>query len=217
MEETTMAGHTLLVSYLPNGERSNTKRLVDAFLAGAHGERIERLDLTREIPDVFTEDRLAAFGLRNYLGQILTPEQEAQLTKMDRMTTQLISADRLVLATPMHNFSMPAPVKGWFDSVIQKDRTFRMTPDGQYEGLLAGRPALVLTSTGGVYEGELAAMDHLHGLAGSLLGMMGFEVEFVSAQGINQFPDRKEAILQSAVEQVVSAARNWYGTAVTAA
>ena len=41
---------------------------------------------------------------------------------MDRMTEQLKSADIVAIAYPMNNFSMPAPVKAWFDSVMLKGK-----------------------------------------------------------------------------------------------
>ena len=49
---------------------------------------------------------------------------------MDRMTTQLKSADIIVIAFPMYNFSMPAIIKTWFDFVIQKGVTFGNETDG---------------------------------------------------------------------------------------
>ena len=50
---------------------------------------------------------------------------------MDRMTTQLKSANIIVVAFPMYNFSMPAIVKAWFDSVMQRGVTFGNETDGQ--------------------------------------------------------------------------------------
>jgi FMN-dependent NADH-azoreductase len=43
---------------------------------------------------------------------------------MDRMTTQLKSANIIVVAFPMYIFSMPTIVKAWFDSVMQRGVTF---------------------------------------------------------------------------------------------
>jgi FMN-dependent NADH-azoreductase len=64
------------------------------------------------------------------------------------MAAQLKSAEIVVVTFPMYNFSMPAIVKAWFDSVIQKGVTFG-------EGISnVGKRALTLISSGGVYSNE---------------------------------------------------------------
>ena len=54
---------------------------------------------------------------------------EKLLSKMDRMAYQLKSADIVVVAFPMYNFSMPVIVKACFDSVIQHGITFGKRKD----------------------------------------------------------------------------------------
>jgi len=114
---------TLLVKYTPRNERSNTKKLLDAFREKIRNSETEELDLCSDVPDMFLEENLLAYIQRNYLGNALTPEQKKLMSKMDRMTEQLKSADIVVVAFPMNNFSMPAAVKAWFDSVILKGQT----------------------------------------------------------------------------------------------
>ena len=111
---------TLLVHYTPRNERSNTKRLVDAFRSQIKNSEVEELNLSRDSPDFFLEENLSAYIQRDYLGQDLTQDQKKSIAKMDRMTGQLQSADVVVVAYPMYNFSMPASVKAWFDSVMLK-------------------------------------------------------------------------------------------------
>ena len=77
----------------------------------------------------------------------MLPNKKKLLSKMDRMTTQLKSADIIVIAFPMYNFSMPAIVKTWFDFVIQKGVTFGNETDGQIVISNAGKKALTLISS----------------------------------------------------------------------
>ncbi len=70
--------------------------------------------------DMLIDNNLLAYINRNILGQKLSPNEEKLLSKMDRMAAELKSADIVVVAFPMYNFSMPAIVKALFDSVMQK-------------------------------------------------------------------------------------------------
>ena len=142
---------TLIVKYTPRNERSSTKKMLDAFVSGIKNSEIEEIDLTKDVPDLFLEQNLAAYIHRNYLGKELDDEQKKILGKMDRMTRQLKSADIVVVAYPMNNFSMPAPVKAWFDSVMLKGETWAVK-DGKYLGLMGGKKALALVSAGGMYD-----------------------------------------------------------------
>ena len=59
---------TLIVSYLPRGERSHTKKLLDAFLAEVHRQEIEHLNLLEDQPDLFDAENLHSYVMRNYMG-----------------------------------------------------------------------------------------------------------------------------------------------------
>ncbi len=202
---------TLIVKYLPRGERSHTRALLETFRPAA-GVAAEELDLVVDRPPVFLPDSLDAYVARNYLGQALTPAQAKAMAGMDRLTAQLKRAEIVVLATPMHNFSLPAPVKAWFDSVLLKGETWDVGPDG-YKGLLAGRKALILMASGGRYEGPMAGWDHGMSLARQLFGFMGFsDIRPAWAAGVNNPAlGSPEAIVGAAQDQVRSAVRDWYG------
>jgi FMN-dependent NADH-azoreductase len=199
---------TLVVSYLPRGERSHTKKLLDAFLEAAEGQNVEHLDLLEDLPDVFLSDNLHSYIMRNYMGETLSEQEQAGLAKMDRMTRQLKDADAVVLAFPMHNFSVPAIVKGWFDSVMQKDETWTVGDNG-YVPLMTGKKALVLMASGGVYEGDFAGYEHATTLAQAEFGFMGFETEIVSAGGMNMLPNPEEVVAEKQ-DEVKSIAKEWY-------
>jgi FMN-dependent NADH-azoreductase len=199
---------TLIVSYLPRGERSHTKKLLDAFLDASQGQDIEHLDLLEDLPDVFLADNLGSYVKRNYLGEDLSESEQGGLVKMDRMTEQLKRADALVLAFPMHNFSLPAVVKGWFDSVMQKGQTWDAA-EGGYVPLLTGRKALILMASGGVYEGDYAPYEHAATLAQAELGFMGFEAQTITAGGMNMLPNPEEVVSAREAE-VKSVAEQWH-------
>lgn len=200
----------LIVKYLPGGAISNTRKVLEEALAVLKSRpvTVETLDITADWPDFFTPERLAVYYERNYGGKKVSPERQALMAGMDRMTAQLKAADMLIMAYPMHNFSIPAPVKAWLDAVMLKGETWDFTPTG-YDGFLKGRKALVISSSGGVYEGNMAFLEHSASLAKVDLGFMGLEVETVVAEGINKFPDKVDETIKSAREKVRTILGQW--------
>ena len=200
---------TLIVSFFPREEASNTKKILEAIKPQITGE-IEQLDLTKNLPDFFLADSLNAYYKRNYMGADLNPEELKTLEKMDKMTSQLKSADILILAFPMHNFSMPAAVKAYFDSILLKGETWDMDESG-YIGLLKGKKALVLSSSGGRYNEELGtkAWDFVTSQTQVLLGFMGFEPHIVIAQGLAS-QNHIEENLKNAEQEASKIIAEWY-------
>jgi FMN-dependent NADH-azoreductase len=165
---------TLLVKYTPREERSNSKKLLDTFRNEIKNSEIEVLDLCIDVPDMFDVENMSAYIHRDYLKEEISDAQKKVLAKMDRMTRQIKSADIVVMAFPMHNFSTPAPVKAWFDSVMLKGQTWDAA-DGKYLGLMSGKKALVIVSTGGLYTKEpMIHWEHALSLAKIEFQFMGF-------------------------------------------
>lgn len=202
----------LIVSYCPRQERSRTKQLADycARLLKSKGVVVDLLDLVKDVPDLLMPERLAAYYNRNYVGQKLDAREQEQLKKMDRMTAQLKGADVVVLAYPMYNFSQPAVVKAWFDSVMQKGETWDIAQGG-YAGLMKARKALIVSSSGGAYDGDLSGLDHSSTLSKQLFEFMGYRTAVVSAAGINRYPEKEAEILSAARVQIETALAGFTG------
>ncbi|MGI0047193.1 MAG: FMN-dependent NADH-azoreductase [Nitrosotalea sp.] len=203
---------TLLVKYTPRNERSNTKKLLDAFKSEIKNSDVEEIELSVDVPDLFLGDSLLAYIERNYLGEDLTPEKKKLMSNMDRMTDQLKSADVVVIGFPMFNFSMPAAVKAWFDSVMQKGQTWNSN-DGTYVGMMDGKKALVLVSSGGYYNKEpMASWEHALSLTKTEFQFMGYsDVRGVLAEGMNAGDESKLSNIKKSIEEVQKIAHEWYG------
>lgn len=137
----------LVVHYAP-GEYSHTDHTV-SILKEVMGDRalIEELDLLKSPAKVFDRDSLNSYVKRNYKNQELEVSAKESLVAMDAMADQLLTADILVLAYPMYNFSIPAGVKAWIDSVVQSKKLFRYTDNGPV-GLANIEAVINLMSTG---------------------------------------------------------------------
>lgn len=207
---------TLVVTYLPSQEASNTKQLLDVFLASTKNSAIEHLDLISNPPAFFMPDSLAAYRMRNYGGIELNDGQKKSIESIDKMCKQFSEADAVVIAYPMHNYGMPGIVKTYFDAVMQHGKTFRYGANGP-EGLMKGKKALTIYTSGGRYSTEKVAPDYpnwdtLTVLSKIEFTFMGFsEIEIVGAQGtLNPSPGAKEKSLEEAIGKLKMLANNWY-------
>lgn len=202
---------TLLVKYTPREERSTSKKLLNAFRNEIKNSQIEVLDLCINVPDMFDVESLNAYIHRNYLKENLSDEQKTVLKKMDAMTQQIKSADIVVVAFPMHNFSTPAPVKAWFDSVMLKGQTWDNS-DGKYFGLMEGKKALILVSTGGFYTKEpMINWEHAISLAKIEFQFMGFsDIRAILNEGMNAGDQVQSENLGKSIDTVQKIAKEWY-------
>jgi len=200
---------TLLVKYIPRGDNSRTKQLVDVFLENVKGD-VEVLDMLQDTPDFLDEKRLEAYTSRGYGGKELNEEQAKSMESMDRMTKQVVDADNIVLAYPMHNFSVPAMVKAWFDAITQKGKTWDMNETG-FIGLLKGN-ALVLSTSGGVYTGTpMEKFNHSTTLAKEILEFMGLKTEVVFAEGMDALPkEEKNKVMENSKQKIKEITNQWY-------
>jgi FMN-dependent NADH-azoreductase len=202
---------TLLVKYTPREERSTSKKLLDAFRNEIKNSQIEVLDLCIDVPEMFDVESMGAYIHRNYLKENISDNQEKSLKKMDAMTQQIKSADIVVVAFPMHNFSTPAPVKAWFDSVMLKGQTWDNS-DGKYFGLMEGKKALILVSTGGIYTKEpMINWEHAVSLAKLEFQFMGFsDIRAILNEGMNAGDQVQSENLGKSIDAVKKIAKEWY-------
>lgn len=202
---------TLVVTYLPRGEISNTKKVLDSFLSEAEGKTdLEIVDLIKDTPEMFLDKNLLAYIQRHYMGEELSSEQKELMASFDRFTKQVTEAENIVIAYPMYNFSFPAIIKAWFDAVMLKGETWDIDESG-YIGLMNGKKALIVSSSGGSYK-KMVDWDHSSSLGKLELQFMGFsEIEFVSAAGVNESPEKAEEIITEAQGKVREVAVKWFG------
>jgi FMN-dependent NADH-azoreductase len=194
--------------------------MLEAFLAEVSDSDIEELDLCSDVPDIFSVEALEAYYGR-IIGAVPRDMPIQILAKMDRMTAQLKSCDVVVLATPIYNFSLPAVVKAWFDSVMLHGETFKPNPKGAFLGLMTDKKALSLMTGFGTYstgDGTVGSLfgptyEHAMSLANIEFKFMGFsDIRGVLGEGMSPSKDEatKAQLLEEAIEQVRSIAQEWY-------
>ncbi len=202
---------TLLVHYLPSGESSKTKKLVDVFLKAVEDSPVETLDLLQTQVPFFNLVSMAAYRKRNYQGQVLDSTETKSLEIQDRLMRQFKSADVIVMAHPMHNFGIPGLVKMYLDAVILKGETFEPG-----KKMMAGKKSLTLFTSGGIYTPDFVNLDYpnLDTLTVSakinfrFMGVDEAEVIGTSLMDPTKAPER----LEEASQKIHALIGRWYKT-----
>lgn len=190
----------------PRGADSESLRLSQRVLDGLaaqHGGRaleLQDVDLN-DLPHVDTA----------YAVALATPTASAQgepgstLQRSDALIRQLDEADVLLIATPMHNYTVPSALKSWVDHVVRVRVTFNGTPQGKV-GLLRDRPVYVAVSSGGLISGEQARQpDFLRPYLQAALGTVGLhDLHFFCVEGTAR-GEQATADARVAAEAAISA------------
>ena len=165
--------------YGPDGQSS---KLADSFarnwLRIHPGGLVVTRDLTPESMPHLTAGRFGAFAVP---ASLRTAEQKAAVEFSDTLIEELKTADEIVIAAPMYNFSVASTLRAWFDHIARAGVTFRFTADGP-EGLLNGKKTFVIITRGGSYAGQA---DTQTPYLKQFLGFIGLtDVEWVFAEGL---------------------------------
>lgn len=169
-----------------------TDRFIERWLKNNPGGRVITRDLAHEPVPHLTAERFAAFGTS---AQERTAEQQVAVAYSDSLIEELRSADTVVLAVPMYNFSVPSTLRSYFDHIARAGVTFRYTSNGP-EGLLTGKQAYVFITRGGIHSG---AADTQTPYLRQFLGFIGItDVEFVHAEGLSYGDGTREKNLVAA-------------------
>lgn len=120
----------------------------------------------------------------------------------DSLVTELKDADVLVIGVPVYNFSIPAALKAWIDMISRARLTFRYTDNGP-QGLLNGKKAYLVVTTGGVRVGS--AIDFATPYLKHALAFVGItDIEIIAADGLNS---RREETMQKARARIAELTR----------
>ncbi|USD16217.1 FMN-dependent NADH-azoreductase [Priestia megaterium] len=188
-------------------------KLYDAFLESyqqSHqDEEIIELNLFQEeLPYLGADMINGQFKLARGL-EVTAAENKAAETA-NYYLEQFVEADKIVIAFPLWNFTVPAVLHTYFDYLNQAGKTFKYTPEGPV-GLLGDKKVMLLNARGGVYsEGPAADAEMAVKYVSSVLQFFGIaDVNSVIIEGHNQFPDRAQEIIESGLEQAAQAAKTF--------
>jgi FMN-dependent NADH-azoreductase len=120
---------------------------LDGFRKARPDWDIDVMDLWRDHLPEFEGSLLEAKYAR-VGGQAFTDAQRDAFAAAERIAIRFALADRVLISTPMWNFSIPYKLKQWIDLIVQPGLTFRFDPAQGYLPLLKDRPTVVILASG---------------------------------------------------------------------
>lgn len=180
--------------------RELSRKITAQWVAGHPGTVIEYLDLAVDGPTHLSAESV---GFRIPPQGALSEGQKRENAVSERLVSQFLAADVVVLGVPLYNFAIPSQLKSWIDRIAQSGRTFTYTDKGP-QGLAGGKTVIAALSRGGVYSSSDAgrAMEHQESYLQVVLGFLGVtDLRFVRAEGIAMgLEARAKAIAAADVE-----------------
>jgi FMN-dependent NADH-azoreductase len=199
--------------------RQLTERVVAQWRATHPGTVVEYLDLAVDAPSHLNADSLGFRAGPNAGGLSDVQRRENEIS--ERLVSQFLAADVIVVGAPMYNFSVPTQLKAWIDRIAQAGRTFTYTEKGP-KGLAGGKTVIIASSRGGVYSSNpaMAGLDHQESYLKTVFGFIGItDIQFVRAEGVAMGEEVKAQALGAAdvsIKAIVAEAANQPRAALTA-
>jgi len=179
---------------------------LESYKAANPNAEIEVVDLYSEQVQEIDADVLSAWG-KFATGEELSEVELAKVGIMSAHLEKYMAADEYVFVTPMWNFSFPARLKMFLDSVLLAGKTFAYTAEGP-KGLMEGKKALHIQATGGVYTGTgLNFGDDYLRQALAFTGVTDYDALFI--EGMAMFPEKAEEIKQEGLAKARELGRSF--------
>ena len=208
----------LYIEASPRGENSLSSRVAGAFL-DAYRETnpdhvIDHLHLFRdELPGFGAEgagQKMAQIASLISTGKGIAAEGEWQgvLREIERLKR----ADKVLISSPMWNYSIPYTLKHYIDLICQPGLTFYVDRKGDYVGLVTGKPIQFVLASGSEYamrfpqEGDGTKTDFQRAYLEHIARFIGFEdIRCIKVQPAAGPPAELEEMLTARAEEARAA------------
>ena len=205
----------LYIESSPRKSRSSsiaiTKTFLDQYKSLHPDDEIVTIDLWKKKLPRFDQDVIdAKYALLH--NKQHTDAQKQAWKAVEEVIAEFKDADKYLLSVPMWNFSIPYPLKHYIDVLVQPGYTFRVTPEGSFEGLIAGKPIFLVYARGGAYgPGSHAEMFDLQtAYMNTILKFIGFrEIGTLIVEPTLTTKEQKEKALSKAKEEALRFATNF--------
>ncbi len=184
--------------------RQLTAEIVAEWRKNHPHTKVDYLDLAVDTPNHFNAD---ALGIKVGVQAEPTEAQRRENEVSERLVSQFLAADVIVIGAPLYNFTVPTQLKAWIDRLAQTGRTFKYTDKGPV-GLAGGKTVIVASSRGGIYSTSEGgqAMEHQESYLKVVFGFFGItDVRFVRAEGVGMGDAAKTAAISAARADIAAA------------
>ncbi|NMG06686.1 FMN-dependent NADH-azoreductase [Brasilonema sp. UFV-L1] len=205
--------HILQIDSSPRGDRSFSRKFSDEFITAwknAHPEdKVTYRDIGHNrIPHVDESWIAAAFTPPD----ARTPELTKAIELSDTLVDEFLAADRYVFGVPMYNFNVPSAFKAYIDQIVRAGRTFAVTEQGGFKGLVEGKKMLIITARGGDFSpgSPAAPYDYQEPYLRTIFGFIGItDITFINVENLGAGDQAREQSFAKAHEAVAQAVANW--------
>jgi len=202
----------LIITASPRGERSVSRKLTTDFAQQWAQNHPKETVLLRDVgnhpvPHVTEPWVVGAFAP----AEAQTPESKVAIAVSDQLVEEFLGADRYIFGVPMYNLNIPSTFKAYIDQIVRAGKTFAVGPNG-YEGLVKGKKALFITSSGGSFPAgsPMASYNFQEPYLRAIFGFMGVtDVQFVVADSMNQGEDAAKLSRDKAESTLKELATSW--------
>lgn len=171
----------------------------------------------QDIPRI-KEGQLQSIWAKQATGTALTTEEALVAKTSQDLLQQFKEHQRIVIASPLHNFNIPSALKDYLDNILIARETFRYLDTPQADGkastglMTEDYRLLVLYASGSIYTENDFYQDLDFApkyLKTMFQGVMGFDqVAIVRAEGTATLPE--EAIMTKANQQLAERFEAFY-------
>ncbi|NEU76781.1 FMN-dependent NADH-azoreductase [Hassallia byssoidea VB512170] len=205
--------HILHIDSSPRGDRSFSRKFSYEFITSwktAHpDDTVTYRDLGHNpVPHVDESWIAAAFSPP----QTRSPELNQAIKISDELVDEFLAADRYVFGVPMYNFNIPSTFKAYIDQIVRVGRTFAVTEQGAFQGLVSGKKMLIVTARGGSFtQGSPAApYDYQEPYLKAVFGFLGItDISLIHVENLSAGDDVREQSLAQAQEAIAQAVASW--------
>lgn len=199
----------------PRTTASGTLPISNAFIAGLHSNYA---DLIVEDLDLFKQDLPAVAGdnietkYHLMIGAPIDKTHEASWKQVEYFIQNFLSADIVLITSPMWNFGIPYALKYYIDSIVQPGYLFKFNEKGIPEGMVHGKKMVCISSRGGDYsEGmPMHAYDFQEPYLRAIFGYVGItDIEFINAQPMDIMPELRKIAVENASKQARALGENF--------
>ncbi|WP_274650818.1 FMN-dependent NADH-azoreductase [Paenibacillus humicola] len=194
------------------------RKFMETYREVNPNDEIIHLDLYRENIPQFDADLLQRWGQppAGPSFEELSKESQAKALRVHALADQFVAADKVVIANPVWNFSIPPLLKTYIDAINIPGKTFKRSNNGMrglggLEGTQKGKKVVHIQASGTVLShGKYQDVELSHRYVKAVMNFMGIEhVEAIYAEGMHERPDLAQKIIELAMEQARTIAKRF--------
>jgi FMN-dependent NADH-azoreductase len=204
----------LYIEASPRQDHSVSTRAAREFLDGYRQnnpqDSIDHLALFEEVLPAFAREganqKMAQIGSLATTGQGIAAQGEWE--GVLRVIERFKAADKVLISSPMWNFSIPFQLKHYIDLLCQPGLTFYVNKQGEYVGMVTGKPLQLILASGSEYamrfplEEDGTKTDFQRAYLEHIARFIGFEdIRCLKLQPAAGAPKIVEPMLKEKLEQ----------------